>query len=247
MTTLAEQRRSIRHLLDDHNPADGMTTYFAYYHRDQNTTLRPYPADAARAEGYVCLSRTGMDLFRPLVTMRLPIEDMERSTEIIYQALEPGSQVILSVPEKYSPLIRALFEMQKEEILQLLSLKATQFEPIVNVLITQDKGANGLPRFIIRDRQNDNILVASAGLNWQSPRYAEISVSTHVQYRRQGYGRSVVAAMANYILSNGRTPLYTVAEHNNSSILLAQRVGFNKTLDRFLLIQGKLNPRPTLG
>jgi len=188
-----------------------------------------------------------MDLFRPLVTMRLPIKEMETSADIIYHALEPGAELILNVPEAYGPLIHALFEVQTEERLLLFALKATRFEPLVNVLITQDKGANGLPRFVIRDRQNDNVLVASAGLNWQSPRFAEISVNTHVQYRRQGYGRSVVAAMANYILSNGRTPLYMVVEHNHSSILLAQRVGFENTLDRFLLIQGKLRPRSVLG
>lgn len=244
MMTLAEQRRAIRHLLDEHDPADGMASYFAFYHAERSTTLRPFPSEAARATGYVCLSRTGMDLFRPLVTMRLPKEDMETGAEIIYQALEPGAQVILSLPAAYGPLIRALFEVQTEEKLQLFALKATQFEPIVNVLITQDKGANGLPRFVIRDRQNDNILVASAGLNWQSPRFAEVSVSTHVQYRRQGYGRSVVAAMANYILSNGRTPLYSVNEHNHSSILLAQQVGFKNTLNQKLLIQGQLKTRP---
>lgn len=246
MMTLADQRRSIRHLLDFNNPADGLTTYFAFYHADANTTLRPYPAGAKRAEGYVCLSRTGMDLFRPLVTMRLPIQDMETSAEIIYRALEPGIEVILSVPENYGPLMRALFEVQSEETLQLYALRATEFEPIVNVLITEDKGTNGLPRYVIRDRQND-VLAAFAGLNWQSPNFAEISVSTHVKYRRQGYGRSVVAAMANTILSNGRTPLYAVSEQNNSSILLAQRVGFKNTLNRILLIYGKLNPRPIPG
>lgn len=234
---LNEQRRAIRHLLNEQDAVDAMAVYFAFYHADNKTTLRPYPPQTSRADGYVCFSRTGMDLFRPLVTMRLPIHDMETSAAIIQAAMTPGTAVILSVPESYGPLIHALFDVQTEEKLQLYALKATQFEPIVNVLITQDKGANGLPRFVIRDRQRDEVLVASSGLNWQSRRYAEISVNTHPQYRRQGYGRSVVAAMANWLLSNGREPLYAVSEQNNASILLAQQVGFRYTLHNNLLIQ----------
>ena len=70
---LVEQRRAIRHLLDEHNPADAMAGYFAFYHADNRTQLRPYPLDSPRVQGYVCLSQTGMDLFRPLATMRLPL------------------------------------------------------------------------------------------------------------------------------------------------------------------------------
>lgn len=238
--SLAEQRHKIRHLLNEEDPADAMAAYFALYHPENKTTLRPYPPDAARAEGYVCLSRTGIDLFRPFVTMRLPIHHIEASAAVIYAALEPGMPLILNVPESYSPLINALFAVQMEERLQLFDLRVNQAAPIINVLVTQDIGANRLPRFIIRDRQNENVLVASAGLNWQTTRFAEISVNTHPQYRRQGYGRSVVAAMAEYLLANGRTPLYVASEQNYASTQLARRLGFSDTLDRKLMIQGYL-------
>ncbi|NJN53728.1 MAG: GNAT family N-acetyltransferase [Anaerolineae bacterium] len=140
-------------------------------------------------------------------------------------------------------MIAALFEVQTVEVFQLLALHHTRFEPLVNVLITQDMGATGLPRFVIRDRQHDNALVAAAGLNWQTSHFAEISVNTHPQYRRQGYGRSVVAAMANYLLSHGRTPLYLVADNNAASLQVAHQVGFADTLHRQLIIQG-VSKRP---
>jgi GNAT superfamily N-acetyltransferase len=244
MANLADQRRAIRHLLDEQNPADAMAVNFAFYHADSATVLRPYPTHEARATGYVCLSRTGMDLFRPFITLRLPITDLQTSANIIYEGIQPGTAVIISAAESYSPLINALFEVQVEEKMSLFVLRATQFEPLINIFITQDLGANGLPRFVIRDRQNDNIPVASAGLNWQTPRFAEISVNTHPQYRRMGYGRSVVAAMANHLLANGRIPLYVVAENNLASIQLAQQVGFTDSLSRQSLIQGTLNPPP---
>jgi len=235
---LVEQRRAIRHLLDEHNPADAMAGYFAFYHGDNKTVLRPYPPNTTRAEGYLCLSQTGMDLFRPLVTMRLPLADLTTSAAIIHQAITPGTAVIMAVPDQYEPLITALFDVQTVETYLLLALHHTRFEPLINVLISQDMGANGLPRFVIRDRQRDNILVASAGLNWQTPHFAELSVNTHPDYRRQGYGRSVVAAMANYLLSNGRTPLYLVADNNTASLEVARQVGFADTLHRQLIIQG---------
>lgn len=235
---LIEQRRAIQLLLDEHDPADAMATYFAFYHAENRTQLRPYPPDSRHALGYICLSQTGMDLFRPLITMRLPLQDLSASAAIIQQALPPGTAVILAVPDLYEPLITALFNVETVEVYQLLALHHTRFEPLVNVLITQDMGANGLPRFVIRDRPRENVLVAAAGLNWQTARFAEISVNTHPQYRRQGYGRSVVAAMANHLLSHGRTPLYLVAENNPASLQVAFQVGFTDTLHRQLIIQG---------
>lgn len=240
---LTQQRRAIYHLLDEANPADGMAAYFAFYHPDNRTILRPYPYAAIRADGYVALSRTGMDLFRPFVTLRLPIHNMKTSTDVVYEAIDVGTAVILNAPSRYAPLLQALFDVQTEEHLSLYRLKANQFEPIINVLVTRDTAPNGLPRFSIRDREN-GVIGASATLNWQSPSYAEIGVTTNPGYRRRGWGRSVVSAMANYLLENGRTPLYVVSQTNEASIQLAESVGFADTGVRELMIQAVLNPRP---
>lgn len=240
---LTQQRRAIYHLLDESNPADGMAAYFAFYHADNRTILRPYPYTAVRAEGYVALSRTGMDLFRPFVTLRLPIHNMQISSDVIHEAIDPGTAVILNSPARYSPLLHALFDIQTEEHLSLYTLRLSDFEPVINVLVTQDKAPNGLPRFSIRDREN-NVIGASATLNWQSPSYAEIGVTTKSGYRRRGWGRSVVSAMANYLQENGRTPLYVVAQSNKASAQLAQRIGFHDSGVRETMIQAVLKPKP---
>ncbi len=240
---LTQQRRAIRHLLDETNPADAMAAYFAFYHANNRTILRPYPYTAPQAKGYVALSRTGMDLFRPFVTLRLPIHDMQMSTDVIYEAIDAGTAVILNAPTRYAPLLHALFEIQTEEHLSLYRLRPSSFEPTINVLVTRDKAPNGLPRFLIRDREND-VIGASATLNWQSPTYAEIGVTTHPGYRRRGWGRSVVSAMANHLLENGRTPLYVVAQNNEASIQLAESVGFSDSGVREIMIQAALKPRP---
>ncbi|MEJ2747951.1 MAG: hypothetical protein P8183_08580, partial [Anaerolineae bacterium] len=87
MSDLTTARRAIRHLLDEHNPADAAASYYAFYHPDRQTQLLPHPPGAERAQGYVALSRTGLDLFRPLLSLRLPIQDMAASADVIYQSL----------------------------------------------------------------------------------------------------------------------------------------------------------------
>ncbi|MCP4424753.1 MAG: GNAT family N-acetyltransferase [Chloroflexi bacterium] len=245
MKNLVESRQAIRHLLDERSPADAIASYYAFHHPDAKTQALTYPADAARADGYVVLSRTGMDLFRPFVTLRLPIADMAASIELIYQAIMPGTAVILIVPPDYLPLLQAVFALQTEERLRIFVLDQVRFEPIINVLVTETRGPNNLPRFIIRRFNSpDQEIVASAGLNWQSPTFAEISANTVPNRQRQGWGRSVVAAMANYLLSNGRTPLYVVSENNAPSSRLAHSVGFADRGIRRVLLQATLKSRP---
>ncbi|HFE67545.1 MAG TPA: GNAT family N-acetyltransferase [Chloroflexi bacterium] len=244
MMSLIDRRRAIRHLLDERNPADGLETYLAFYYDDRRAILRPYPLDASRPVGYVCLSRTGADLFRPFVTLRLPIHDPELSADVIYDSIDVGTAVLLQCPDSYSPLISALFQVQTEETLQLFQLKPDYYQPHINVLVTQDVSpTNNLPRFIIRNRQSGEI-VASASLNWQTDTFGEIAVYTHPDYRRRGWGRSVVSTMVNWLLENGRTPLYAASQSNIPSRQLAERVGFTYTGTQKILIQGVLQPRP---
>jgi GNAT superfamily N-acetyltransferase len=244
MSDLSERRRAIRHLLRERDPADAMASYYVFHHPDDKTGLILSPEQATRVDGYVALSRTGIDLFRPLVTMRLPVDrtvqDYQASVDLLARALTPGVPVILSVPQRYMPLIRALFDVQGEEALRLYALRASDFKPIINVLVTQSAGANGLPRYTIRSQEEGGEVVAAAGLNWQSPTFGEIAVQTRPQNRRQGWGRSVVAALAQHLLDTGRTPLYVVAEDNQPSIQLAEALGFTDTGAREYMVQGTL-------
>lgn len=253
MSELREQRRAMRHLLREQDAADAMAAYYAFHHPDRKTTLVLWPEGVAedaggRADGYVALSRTGIDLFRPLVTMRLPTDldafATQAAADLLRLALAPGQPVILNVPARYRPIIGALFDIQSEEYLRLYALDARRFEPIVNVLVTRSDGANGLPRFTIRSSQSGREeVMAGASLNWQSPRFGEIAVNTLSQYRRQGWGRSVVSALANYLIESGRIPLYVVSEENGASIHLAESLGFVDTGARDLLIQAAPNFR----
>ena len=250
MTGLQDKRRAIRLLLREQEPADAMAAYYAFHHPDDKTTLILPPAagEGIRADGYVALSRTGIDLFRPLVTLRLPTDRnpnaAQDAADLLRLALGSGQPVILSAPVRYLPLLQAFFDIQSEEYLRLYALDARRFEPIVNVLVTRSTGPGNLPRFAIRSSQSgEEEVVASATLNWQSPVFGEIAVSTRPQHRRQGWGRSVVAALSQYLIDSGRTPLYVVAEENAASMQLAESVGFTDTGVREVMLQAALRKR----
>jgi GNAT superfamily N-acetyltransferase len=240
--TQAEQRRAIRPLLNERNPADALAAYYVFHHPEDRTQLFITPVDAGpgQATGFVALSRTGIDLFRPLVTLRLPGDgrDYQASVELLQRALQPGMPVILSAPIAYLPLLHLLLEVQSEETLRLYALDPGRYEPVINVLVARTVAPNNLPRYIIRSTQSESgEIVASAALNWQSPTFAEIAVFTRPDQRRQGWGRSVVAAMVQELLDSGRVPLYVVAEENQPSIQLAESVGFVDTGVRETILQ----------
>jgi RimJ/RimL family protein N-acetyltransferase len=245
--TLSDPQQAIRHLLNERSPMDGAASYFAFYHPANRTQIVTYPGGGQRPSGYVALSRTGIDLFRPLVTLRLPPNDFEGSVELLYGAMGEGTAVILNALASDLPLLQALFDIQAEEQLQILRLDEAQFEPVINVLVTETASNNEYPRFVIRSSSTGSEeIAASAGINWQTKQFAEISVNTNPRHRRQGFGRSVVSAAVNYVLANGRTPLYAVADTNEASLQLAQNLGFVDSGARHVLLQGVLKPRPDL-
>ena len=239
---LNQRRHAIQHLLSD-DPADAAAAYYAFHHPEGKSSVLPYPSESERAEGFVTFSRTGLDLFRPLVTMRLPITDLETSAEVIYHAMQPETAVIIQAPAAYLPLLQALFDVQTIERFHLYTLKRHLFKPIINVLVTQTTGPNGLPRFVVRSQQDDRV-IASAGINWQSPSYVSLSVNTDAAQRRQGLGVSVLSAIMQYVVDNGRSPLYEIAANNNpASEHLAAHLGFRYSGEDKALVQAVLKPR----
>lgn len=238
---LPAQRQAIQALLGAHNPADAHAAYYALYHPDNRTQLVTYPAGVSPATGYLCLSRTGIDLFRPLATLRLPANDPAGTFDLLYTALMPGQSLFLHIPQAYYPLLNAFFDFQTVQNLALYRLDSQQFEPIINVLVSRNDSPDKLPRFIIRD--NNGQIGASAGVNWLSPHFADISVHTQPQHRQRGWGRSVVSALVHYLRDSGRIPLYAVHEQNEPSRNLAESLSFTDTGHRQLFLEATLRER----
>lgn len=237
--SLTERRRAMRHLLDPQRPADARAAYYAFDHPDFKTTIVTHLPETARAIGYACLSRTGFDLFRPLLTMRLPLADLNASQELIYRALPVGASVLIDAPTDYEPLLQALFEVASLQTYIVLAFDRGRHRPIINVLVTRENTPNNTPRYVIR---RDGEIGASATVTWQSQRFAEISVSTNPNFRRQGWGRSVVSSLCNYLVDSGKRPIYVVSAENQPSIDLAKSVGFIDTGQRTIFLDATLKP-----
>jgi hypothetical protein len=142
---LAAVRYAIRPLLDERLPADAMAVYYAFHHDADKTFIVTSTAPAGWVDGFVTCSRTGIDLFRPLLTMRLPLEDLERSRTLLQTALPSGQEAFAAIPPAYLPLIRALCDVQTEEELAVYALPAERFKPLINVLATREDESDGSP------------------------------------------------------------------------------------------------------
>ena len=226
--SLERQRAAVRPLLDDNTSADALAYYYALQHSPERTELFVHPESAesyaAPATGFLVRARTGMDLFRPLVTFRAPSATAAKA--LLLRGLLPGRPVYLTVPESHAGWANQYLDMSEAELHAILRFDPKHFEAEINVLVVTHTGTDGLPRCEIRSGERAG---AVAGINWQSPRYAEVYVYTEAAVRGRGWGKAVVRALLGQILKSGRTPLYVVAESNEYSIRLAEAVGFVPT------------------
>lgn len=229
--SLPDARHQVRRLLHDSDPADAPTSYYALHHDAARSALFVAEDDAGRAGAFVGRFQTGIDLFRPLVTLldrdaqRDGDTAAERIAGLLAQALMPGRPYILFAREDQVPLVGGSLHIDNQREMHILRLDARRFRPIVNVLVQCEDAPGGLCRCKIG--QGDQQAVA--GLNWLGPVFAEIYVHTTASARQRGWGQSVAAALTQQVLDLGRTPLYLVEPENLPSWRLAEKLGYVDT------------------
>ncbi len=223
MASKRTARAIVRALLDDSNPAEAPTAYYALFHAAAKTTLYTDPGGA----GFVAVCQTGMDLFRPLVT--LICKTPEVAAGLLAEALVVGRPYIFFAPLNQLPMVGGSLHIERQTIYQIYVINPARFQPEVNVLVRQTQTPDGLPRCEMRRGEH---VVAAAGVNWQSPAFAEIYVHTDSAARGQGLGRNVVTCVAQRLLQNGLRPIYLAETSNDASHQLAQSVGFSDTGSR---------------
>lgn len=69
-----------------------------------------------------------------------------------------------------------------------------------------------------------------------SPLYVDIGVTTHEEFRNQGYASSAAAIVAEEVRKRGRTPVWSCGAHNEPSLRIAEKLGFRETSRRLYLI-----------
>jgi hypothetical protein len=223
VTSIHEQRRLVRRLLDDTSPGDAPTAYYALFHDPARSVLFTQVDDAGRVTGFVGRFQTGIDLFRPLVT--LACWDAASAADLLSQALAPGRPYILFANVSQLPLVGGSLRIDSQRILQIHRLDLGRFEHEVNVLVRCEKAHDGTPRCLIGSRD----VMAVAGVNWTSPAFAEVYVHTDAPARQRGWGKSVASAVTQAVLAGGRIPIYLVEPENDASRRLAESLGYVDT------------------
>lgn len=242
--SLIKKRQAIQHLLNPRSPADALASYYALHHPQDRTTLLIHRSKetGARVDGFLALCRTGMDLFRPLLTLRVP--DEQAAAELIEGALPPEAAVMIAVPIDLRPIVELFFKLDGEITGSVFRLERGEFRPIINVLVVQAPSPDGSPRFVIRGQSFDRgarpvgPALATAGVNWLSPYFADIYVHVDPQARGRGWSKSVVSALSNWLLGQNITPLYTVPDGDEASTRIAAGLGFKDTGVRLLFCDG---------
>jgi len=232
---LNEKRRLIRSLLSPTDPADALLSYYALWHDPRRTQLVLHHDALRRVDGFIALSQTGADLFRPLVTLAAP--DASTVKELLRASLAPHRSYQVIVPGRLASAVGDELEIHRSSLGGVYRLDPLRFAPIINVLVQRTSGADGAPRFQI---ESQGQLVAMSGTNWRSPTYAEVFVYVHPAGRGRGWGRSVVSACTAALLEEHLQPLYLVQEDNGASIRIAEGLGYVDTGARQFEAGGQL-------
>lgn len=215
----------IRRMLDESSPADAPTAYYALFHPAGRTNLFTWHADSGDTLGFVAVCQTGIDLFRPLVTLQSA--DAETATEMLLNTLTPQRPYILFVKLGQLPFASAHFDFDQHRTLHIYRLDPRRFNPAeINILVQHKTAPDGTPRAVIESGEQTQ---AAAGLNWQSPQFAELYVHVDEDARQRGWGTSVASAVTQAVLESGRIPLYLVEDSNEPSIELALKLGYVDT------------------
>jgi RimJ/RimL family protein N-acetyltransferase len=218
-----ENRKLVRQILDDRSPADAPTAYYALHYPPAKTVLTVGEDERTQRMGFVAACQTGLDLFRPLVTMRCFSPQI--AGRLLEDVLNEDRPYLFFARRDQLPLAETFMEVEYSRLLHVFQLDPDRFKPVVNVMVQHHTAPDGMPRCEIFSGG----LQARAGVNWSSERFAEVFVHVEPEARQRGWGRSVASACTDHLLRIGKTPLYLVDIENEASRELALNVGYVDT------------------
>lgn len=219
--SLQEQRRAIRSLLVLHDPGDARTAYYALEHDPNRTTITLHRSASGHVDGFLATCITGADPFQPLVVLRAFGPGTLEA--LINEALIPGRPYLFSVPVYIGAALGEILTLSNAMVWHILRTDADHFSPLINVLVTQERGAGGQPRWQIRAQAR---VVAAAGVNWRGSHWAEIYVAAESAARARRWDESVLAAATSTLLAEGVKPLYFVAQGDSRVRQIAEARGY---------------------
>jgi ribosomal protein S18 acetylase RimI-like enzyme len=233
MMTFDERRARVERLLDLHAPVDALYAYYALFHDADRTQIYLHEDARGAVDGFVAVCRTGQRLFVPTVVLRTL--DTRVAVDLLREALVPGRPYAVVTTSDLRDVVGQVLDIERAEIHHLYRLDLARFRTLLNVLVVRESAPTGAPRFVIRSQGQ---VMAQAGLNWQSPYFAELFVHTEPAARGRGWGRAVATACTTWVLRAGKQPLYVVDSENDAGIGLARAIGYVDTGVREFAAEG---------
>lgn len=225
-----EDREQLASLLNMRSAGDATAAYYALYHPAEKVELYVCYSGSGIPIGFLALARTGLDLFRPLAVPLVASSVILR--DLFREALGTNRQVILLLPLEQREWIGEDLNLTEIRVGELFRLDPAAFRPIINVLVMEVNNPDGLPRYEVHSRTG---AYAAAGVNWIGDPYAEIYLEANEEAQLRDLAISVLAAMSNHLLEEGRVPLFRL---DNTLILdpeALDRVGYRSTGTRTLI------------
>ncbi|MCC6905149.1 MAG: GNAT family N-acetyltransferase [Anaerolineae bacterium] len=230
--TLNYLRDNARTLLNEFDAADGLACYYALHHDPKRTTLFLHRGTDGQVDGFLTRCQTGIDLFRPMITLRVRGEGGLR--DLLAEGLAPGRPYLMVVPPGLSERLKPHLDFNEPSLNLIYRLDPQRYRPELNVMVVSSTGPDGSPRVEVRQ---DGRASAVAGVNWMSPIFAEVFVHVEAEQRLMGLGRAVLKELCTLLIRRGVTPLYAVASTNDGSRKLAEGIGFVDTGGREVMAQ----------
>ncbi len=216
---LQAKRALIRNAFNLHSATDAPTAYYALYHDPVRSALAIGVND-----GFVGRFQTGIDLFRPLIAMQCYAP--EPAANLMAEVLTAGRSYLFFAALSQLPFVGGSLVLSHERVLSIYTLEPAKFVSEINVTVLDKTAPDGTPRCEIAAAPGKNEPIAVAGVNWQSPGFAEVYVHTQPEFRGHNYGQRVLTRITERVLKGGRIPLYLVEPNNEPSVKLATKIGY---------------------
>ena len=227
-----DERSIVTRLINPRTATDAQAAYYALEHPPERVALFGYFVQEDVLSGFMTIAQTGIDLFRPLV---VPFTGSDESLlQLLRDGLPENRPHLIYVPIEQAPLLDDRFGVEEIQISSLLRLDTRGFEPILNILVVEDRNSEGWPRFEIKANGGG---FAAAGLNWKSKYAAEMYVECDDDGRRRGFTKSVLSALIDRLLAEELLILFRVVDDDYGSFEDAFDLGFVPTGVRSTLCQ----------
>ncbi|MBI3272994.1 MAG: GNAT family N-acetyltransferase [Planctomycetes bacterium] len=210
-------------LVSKSSPRDALACYYLFDCPESEVVV---DADG-RGRAFLVKSPNPFDAQRPVVIVRAT--DGERVERLVRESLEGDQEFVFVVtPDVAGPLRRAL-AVRVETTSAIFSVTRRSFRPhpAAETPVCMEDGQ--MLKYCVR---NGGDLLSSAGVLWESSRFAELFVFTETASRGKGYGRAVASACTANCLERGRTPLYIPEESDEATISVCRSLGYRSTGDR---------------